>query len=98
MQNSSPSAAARNLKTQSLPRKRSGYRLAIVLDGVPERWQMNVLQIRGYRTRAKVDVEGYGPVDSPAIRLTPSQARHLATQITELLGPENSQDVRQRNS
>ena len=62
--------------------------LAIVLDGVSEKWQMNVLQIRGCPTRINVMVDGYGRVDAPAISLSPAQARHLATQITEILGPE----------
>jgi hypothetical protein len=64
--------------------------LAIVLEGVSEKWQMNVLQIRGCPTRVKVMVDGYGAVDAPAIALTPDQARHLATQITEILGVERS--------
>ncbi len=62
--------------------------LAVVLEGVSERWQMNVLQIRGCPTRVKVILDGYGTVDAPAISLTPNQARHLARQITEILGPE----------
>jgi len=68
--------------------------LAIVLDGVSENWQRNVLQIRGSSTRIDVIVDGYGPVEAPAIRLSPSQARHLATQITELLGEEGAWDAR----
>jgi uncharacterized metal-binding protein len=64
--------------------------LAIVLEGVSEKWQMNVLQIRGCPTRVKVMVDGYGAVDAPAIALTPDQARRLATQITEILGLERS--------
>jgi hypothetical protein len=63
---------------------------AVVLDGVSERWQMNVLQVLACPTRAKVTVEGCGTIDAPAILLTPAQARHLATQITEILGPEGS--------
>ena len=62
--------------------------LAIVLEGVPERWQMNVLQIRGCPMRVNVELDGYGTIDAPAISLTPQQARRLATQITELLGRE----------
>jgi hypothetical protein len=64
--------------------------LAIVLEGVSEKWQMNVLQIRGCPTRVKVTLDGYGTLDAPAISLTPSQARHLATQITEILGTEGA--------
>jgi hypothetical protein len=62
--------------------------LAVVLEGVSEKWQMNVLQIRGCPTRVKVILDGVGTVDAPPISLTPHQARHLATQITEILGPE----------
>jgi hypothetical protein len=57
--------------------------LAIVLEGVPERWQMNVLQIRGCPTHVNVELDGYGMIDAPAISLTPRQARRLATQITD---------------
>src|SRR5215471_1329699 len=64
--------------------------LAIVLEGVPERWQMNVLQILAQRTSTKVSVDGFGTIEAPAIVLTQDQARHLATQITEILGPEGS--------
>ena len=64
--------------------------LAIVLEGVSEKWQMNVLQIRGRPTRIKVILDGYGTVDASAISLSPTQARHLAAQITELLGRERS--------
>jgi hypothetical protein len=64
--------------------------LAIVLEGVSEKWQMNVLQVRGNPTRVRVMVDGYGAIDAPAITLTPDQARHLATQITEILGFERS--------
>jgi uncharacterized protein YjeT (DUF2065 family) len=62
--------------------------LAIVLEGLPEKWQKNVLQIRGCPTRVNVKLEGYGTIEAPAISLTPKQARHLATQITEILGTE----------
>ena len=64
--------------------------LAIVLEGVSEKWQMNILQIRGWPSRVSVTLEGYCTVDAPAISLTPNQARHLATQITEILGPERA--------
>jgi hypothetical protein len=64
--------------------------LAIILEGVSDQWQMNVLQIRGCPTRVKVVVDGYGTVDAPAISLTADQVRHLATQITEILGPERT--------
>lgn len=64
--------------------------LAIILDGVPELWHMNVLQILGRLTIAQVDLDGYGTIEAPAIRLSQDQARHLSTQITELLGPEGA--------
>ena len=67
---------------------------AVVLDGVPERWQMNVLQVLACPTRAQVTVAGRGTIDAPAIVLTPAQARHLAAQITEILGPEGSHRLR----
>jgi len=50
---------------------------------------MNVLHVRGCPTIVKVRVDGKGIVEAPAISLTPDQARHLATQITEIVGPEN---------
>jgi hypothetical protein len=62
--------------------------LAIVLDGVSEKWQMNVLQVRGCSTSIKVNVDGFGLIEAPAILLKVEQARHLATQIIEILGPE----------
>ena len=63
--------------------------LAILLEGISEKWGMNVLQILGRPFSAKVEVDGHGGIDTPAILLSQSQARHLATQIIELLGPEN---------
>ncbi|MBV8847498.1 MAG: hypothetical protein JO307_32205 [Bryobacterales bacterium] len=84
--------AAREPQPARIPE--SGVKIAIVLDGVPERWQMNVLQIRGHRTVAEVSIEGHGTIEAPAIRLTPNQARHLAAQITELLGSESAQSRR----
>lgn len=75
-------------RIQSRPTELSPTALAIVLDGVSERWQMNVLQILGCPTIEQVNVDGHGTVEALAIRLTQDQARHLATQITELLGPE----------
>ena len=64
--------------------------VAIVLEGVSEEWQMNVLQIRGRSTRVKVALDGYGTLDAPAISLTANQARHLAAQIIEILGRESA--------
>lgn len=63
--------------------------LAIILEGVSETWGMNVLQILGRPASAKVELEGLGTIEAPAIFLSQSQARHLATQIIELLGPES---------
>jgi hypothetical protein len=63
--------------------------VAVVLEGVPDEWQKNVLQVLASPTTAEVTVEGCGTIDAVAFRLTQEQARHLATQITELLGPEH---------
>ena len=63
--------------------------LAILLEGISEKWGMHVLQILGRPTSAKVEVDGHGRIDTPAILLSQSRARYLATQIIELLGPEN---------
>ena len=68
---------------------RGRVRLAVILEGVPDKWQKNVLQVLASPTTAEVTVDGCGPVDAVAFRLTQEQARHLATQITELLGPEH---------
>ena len=57
---------------------------------------MNVLQILGCQTVAKVEVDGHGTIDAPAILLSQIQARHLATQIIELLGPENQGGLQSR--
>ena len=62
--------------------------LAIVLEGVSEEWQMNVLPIRGSPTQIDVTLDGFGTINVPAISLTPGQARRLAAQIIETLGPE----------
>jgi len=62
--------------------------LAVVLDGVSPKWQMNVLQVLATSTSVQTTVDGYGTVDPVAFRISPDQARHLATQITELLGRE----------
>jgi len=62
--------------------------LAIVLEGVSEKWQMNVLQVCGCPSHIRVTLDGYGTIDAPAISLTPKQARHLARQIIDVLGPE----------
>jgi len=71
----------------------SGVPLAIVLEGVSETWQMNVVQALGSPAIATVEVDGYGTIAATAFRLSPEQARHLATQITELLGPESENHV-----
>jgi hypothetical protein len=42
--------------------------LAIVLEGVSVKWQMNVLQIRGCLMRVNVIVDGYGSVNTPQSR------------------------------
>ena len=68
----------------------SDLAFAIVLRGVSEKWQKNLLQVRGCPTTARVEIDGYGLVEAPAILLTQDQARHLATQIIEILGSENA--------
>ena len=50
---------------------------------------MNVLQVLGRPTYASVEFHGYGTVDAPALLLSQTQARQLATQILELLGLEH---------
>jgi hypothetical protein len=62
--------------------------LAIVLEGVSPEWQRNVLQVLAAPASAKVTLEGRGIIDAMAFSLSPDQARRLATQITELLGPQ----------
>lgn len=59
--------------------------LAILLEGVPERWQMNVVQILGRQITAEVFVDGYGAICAPAFVLSEAQARRLAVQILETL-------------
>lgn len=66
--------------------------LAILLEGVSEKWGMNVLHILGRPASVTVEVDGHGTMDAPAILLSQPQGRHLATQIIELLGPED-QDI-----
>jgi hypothetical protein len=80
---------------QTGPAKGCDVRLAIVLDGVSENWQNNVLPILGRPTIATIDIDGIGAVDAPAILLSKDQARHLATLITEILGPEDGNHVRE---
>jgi len=68
-------------------------KLAIVLEGVNDRFQMNVLQLLARRTSIRVTVDGYGTVEPTAYVITRDQARHLATQITELLGTKIGRGV-----
>jgi hypothetical protein len=62
--------------------------LAILLEGVPEKWGMNVLQILGRQTSVQVQLDGYGTIEAPGILLSIRQARRLAAQIVELIGSE----------
>ena len=62
--------------------------LAILLEGVPEKWGMNVLQILGRQTSVQVQLEGYGTIEAPGILLSKQQARRLAARIVELIGSE----------
>jgi hypothetical protein len=73
-----------NLQIQSEPA--ADYRFAIVVEGVSERWQMNVIQIRGHATRVTVELDGYGAISAPAVSLTRNQALHLARHIIDLVG------------
>jgi len=68
--------------------------LAIVVDGASDKWQSNVLEILGRLALVAVTVEAHGTIDVPTIILRQDQARHLATQIIEILGPENNNRVR----
>jgi hypothetical protein len=63
-------------------------RLAFMLEGVPAQWQMNVLQVLAKPAPLQVALEGQGDVDVIGYQITRDQARHLATQIAELLGTE----------
>jgi hypothetical protein len=74
--------------TQTDSRSTAEVQLAVLLEGVSEKWGMNVLQILGRPASATVEVDGHGTILAPAIVLSQSQVRHLATQIIELLGPE----------
>jgi hypothetical protein len=85
-------------ETQSYSENDSDIPLAIVLDGVSEKWQCNIVEILGRRTVDAVTVDGYGTIHAPAIILGQRQARHLATQITEILGPENKSHVREHTT
>ncbi|HEV3198676.1 MAG TPA: hypothetical protein VGZ73_12225 [Bryobacteraceae bacterium] len=56
---------------------------------------MNLLQILGRPAYARVEIDGFGMIDVPAVLLTQSQARHLSAQIIELLGPENRDRIQE---
>jgi len=62
--------------------------LAVVVDGVSEKWNRNVLQIMAAPGRVHVEVAGHGVVTAPAFRLSRNQARRLAAEITHLLDAE----------
>jgi hypothetical protein len=62
--------------------------LAVVLEGVSTNWQKNVLQVLAAPTSVRVIVDGQVTVNPTAFLISQAQARHLATQITEILGPE----------
>jgi hypothetical protein len=67
---------------------------AIVLEGVSARWQINVLQVLAAPANAQVAVEGHRTIDATAFLLSQDRARHLATQIIEILGSENANSGR----
>ena len=62
--------------------------VAVVVDGVPEEWEQNVVQVMAAQGRVHVDIAGRGTVTAAAFRLSRDQARRLAVEITELLGSE----------
>jgi hypothetical protein len=64
--------------------------LALILEGVSTRWQMNILQLLGEPSAVQVAVYGHDDVHPVAYRISLDQARHLATQLTELLGAGES--------
>jgi hypothetical protein len=78
--------ASRTLACDSVPNART--LLAIVLEGVSSKWDKNVLQVLAAPTSVRITVDGYGAIEPTSFLISQTQARHLATQITELLGPE----------
>jgi hypothetical protein len=60
--------------------------MAVVVDGISERWGMNVLQILACPSSAQITIEGHGAVSAPALVLSKRQARDLARRILEMLG------------
>jgi len=62
--------------------------IAVVLEGVSEKWQMNVLQVLATPTSVRVAMEGHGTVYPIGFLISQDQARQLATQIIEILGRE----------
>jgi hypothetical protein len=64
--------------------------LALVLEGVSTKWQANVLQLLATPTSVNVAIDGHGVINPTAFVLSKEQARQLAAQIIELLGPEDT--------
>jgi hypothetical protein len=54
-------------RAQTDSRSTAEVPLAILLEGVSEKWGMNVLQILGRPASAKVEVDGHGTILAPAI-------------------------------
>jgi hypothetical protein len=61
--------------------------VALVLDGVSAKWQMNLIQMLATPTSLRVNVEGHGTVEPIAFVITQEQARLLVAQIIQTLGP-----------
>jgi len=60
--------------------------LAVVVDGVSEEWDQNVLQVMAAPGYVHVDMAGRGMVTATAFRLSRDQALRLAVEIRQLLG------------
>jgi hypothetical protein len=69
-------------------------RLAVVLEGVSTKWQMNVLQVLATPVSVQVEVDGYGTVFPIAYSISAEQARMLALQISEALRRESCPPAR----
>jgi hypothetical protein len=63
--------------------------IAVVVEGVSEEWDQNVLQVMATPGRVHVDIAGRGTVTATAFRLSRDQARRLAVEITQILGSES---------
>ena len=62
--------------------------IAVVVEGVSEEWDQNVVQVMAAPGCVHVDMVGRGMVTATAFRLSRDQALRLAVEITQLLGSE----------